>query len=74
MPAEIAEQAPNLRFTHVFLQAGVGALPAGVAAYLWEQYGAQRPELVIVEPRQADCLYQSARAGEAAATRAAWIR
>ena len=69
LPAEIAEQAPNLRFTHVFLQAGVGALPAGVAAYLWEQYGAQRPELVIVEPRQADCLYQSARAGEAAATR-----
>lgn len=69
LPAEIAEQAPELRFTHVFLQAGVGALPAGVAAYWWEQYGAQRPELVIVEPRQADCLYQSARAGEAAATR-----
>ena len=69
LPAEIAEQAPALRFSHVFLQAGVGALPAGVAAYLWEQYGAQRPDLVIVEPRQADCLYQSARAGEAAATR-----
>ena len=69
LPAEIAEQAPALRFSHVFLQAGVGALPAGVAAYWWEQYGAQRPELVIVEPQQADCLLQSARAGEAAATR-----
>lgn len=53
-------------FTHVFLQGGVGALPAGILAHFWEFYGAQRPVGVIVEPVQADCLYQSARVGHAA--------
>jgi len=46
--------------THVFLQGGVGALAAGVASYYWEKYGAHRPKLIVVEPQQADCLYQSA--------------
>jgi len=68
--AEIIEQsgassdAPA--YTHVFLQGGVGGLAAGVASYLWERYGARRPRFVVVEPRQADCLYQSAIAGHAA--------
>ncbi|EAY71269.1 Threonine dehydratase [Burkholderia dolosa AU0158] len=53
-------------FTHVFLQGGVGGLAAGVASYLWEQAGERRPHFVVVEPRQADCLYQSALAGRAA--------
>ncbi|MBV6271506.1 diaminopropionate ammonia-lyase [Alcaligenaceae bacterium CGII-47] len=53
-------------FTHVFLQGGVGALPAGILAHFWEFYGAQRPVGIIVEPVQADCLYQSARVGHAA--------
>ncbi|WP_175714232.1 diaminopropionate ammonia-lyase [Burkholderia ambifaria] len=52
-------------FTHVFLQGGVGGLAAGVASYLWEHAGAQRPHFIVVEPRQADCLYQSALAGRA---------
>ncbi|KVN24841.1 PLP-dependent lyase/thiolase [Burkholderia pyrrocinia] len=52
-------------FTHVFLQGGVGGLAAGVASYLWEHDGARRPHFVVVEPRQADCLYQSALAGRA---------
>lgn len=46
--------------THVILQGGVGALAAGVASYYWERYGADRPCLMVVEPEQADCLYQSA--------------
>ncbi|WP_085726672.1 diaminopropionate ammonia-lyase [Pseudomonas sp. R37(2017)] len=53
-------------FTHVFLQGGVGGLAAGIASYLWEQYGEQRPTFVMVEPRQADCLYQSALLGKPA--------
>ena len=53
-------------FTHVFLQAGVGGLPAGVGSFLWEYYGKNRPRLIVVEPEQADCLYQSACAGRAA--------
>ncbi|KVL33169.1 PLP-dependent lyase/thiolase [Burkholderia territorii] len=52
-------------FTHVFLQGGVGGLAAGVASYLWEHAGARRPHFIVVEPRQADCLYQSALAGRA---------
>lgn len=50
-------------FTHVFVQGGVGGLAAGVASYIWERDGAQRPVLVVVEPTQADCLYQSALIG-----------
>ncbi|GLZ88056.1 diaminopropionate ammonia-lyase [Metapseudomonas resinovorans] len=52
-------------FSHVFLQGGVGGLAAGMASYLWERYGAERPTMIVVEPRQADCLYQSALAGRA---------
>ncbi|KVN03867.1 diaminopropionate ammonia-lyase [Burkholderia diffusa] len=52
-------------FTHVFLQGGVGGLAAGVASYLWEHAGARRPHFIVVEPRQADCLYQSALTGRA---------
>jgi diaminopropionate ammonia-lyase family len=59
---ELREQQA-LPFTHVFLQGGVGGLAAGVAAYLWEQWRAARPAIVVVEPAQADCLLQSARAG-----------
>lgn len=63
--AEIVE-AYDQGFTHVFLQGGVGGLAAGIASYLWELQGVQRPTLVMVEPAQADCLYQSALAGRPA--------
>jgi len=50
--------------THVFLQGGVGGLAAAVVAYLWEALGPQQaPVFIIVEPSQADCLYQSALKG-----------
>jgi diaminopropionate ammonia-lyase len=69
--AELVEQTGALAnepgaFTHVFLQGGVGGLAAGLASYLWEHHGAQRPRFVVVEPRQADCLFQSAVQGRAA--------
>ncbi len=51
-------------YTHVVVQGGVGGLAAGVFSYFWERYGEQRPVFVIVEPEQADCLLQSALAGE----------
>lgn len=70
IPAEIVEQTVGNSltpaFTHVFLQGGVGGMAAGVISYLWEQYGAARPTFVMVEPVQADCLYQSARLGKPA--------
>jgi diaminopropionate ammonia-lyase len=63
LPARAGSGAP---FTHVFLQGGVGGLAAGVMSYFWEVYGGRRPVAVIVEPQQADCLYQSVRQGRAA--------
>ena len=53
-------------WTHVFLQGGVGGLPAGIVSYFWERFGATRPTFIVVEPEQADCLYQSALQGRAA--------
>lgn len=50
--------------THVFVQGGVGGLAAGVLSWYWESRGEHRPVLVVVEPDQAACLYESARAGE----------
>jgi diaminopropionate ammonia-lyase len=70
--AEIIEQSAGDQglpaFTHVFLQGGVGGMAAGIASFLWETYGVHRPHFVVVEPQQADCLYQSALEGRAART------
>lgn len=55
--------------THVFVQAGVGGFAAAVCAYFWERNSAQRPVFVVVEPQQADCLLQSARAGAVVAVK-----
>ncbi len=52
--------------THVFIQGGVGALAGAVASGLWEHYGAKRPRYIVVEPDQAACLLESARAGKPA--------
>mgnify|MGYP000873729770 CR=1 FL=1 len=69
--AEIVEQTgaqPGAAgaFTHVLLQGGVGGLAAGLASYLWEYQGENRPHFIVVEPAQADCLLQSAIQGQAA--------
>lgn len=65
---ELPPAAPDgaAPFTHVFVQGGVGALPGALAAHLMERYGRCRPYLFVVEPQQADCLYQSARQDHAA--------
>lgn len=55
------DQAPP---THAFVQGGVGALPAAVAAHLWQRLGLRRPCFVVVEPERAACLLASARAGK----------
>ena len=55
--------------THVLVQAGVGGFAAAVCAYFWERSAEQRPVFVVVEPERADCLLQSARAGEVVAVK-----
>ncbi|MFA9420202.1 MAG: diaminopropionate ammonia-lyase [Gammaproteobacteria bacterium] len=49
--------------THVFIQGGVGGLASAVCAYFWELWGERRPRFIIVEPENANCLQESARAG-----------
>ena len=67
MVDEALQQLPKgARPTHLFIQAGVGGLPAAVIARLWQRLGPERPSVVIVEPDAADCVYQSALAGKPA--------
>jgi diaminopropionate ammonia-lyase len=49
--------------THVFVQAGVGALAAAICAHFWLHWGVRRPAFVAVEPLRADCIYKSLEAG-----------
>ena len=49
--------------THVFLQGGVGGFPAAVVSYLVESLECP-PIFIVVEPTNADCLFQSAVNGE----------
>lgn len=50
--------------THVFVQAGVGALAAATTGFYSSRFGADRPTTVVVEPAEAQCLLHSARVGD----------
>lgn len=54
----------NVKPTHVFLQAGVGAMAGAVTGFLAGYYGKERPKIAIVEPEGAACIYESARIGD----------
>ena len=58
--AQMGDGAPP---THVFVQGGVGALPAAVCGYLAEAFEAQAPRVIVVEPDGAACLFASGVAG-----------
>ena len=62
---ETVRQLGEVRPTHVFLQAGVGAMSGSFTGFLSSFYGEeQRPVITIVEPNQADCLYRTAEAND----------
>jgi diaminopropionate ammonia-lyase len=64
MAAEITRQLPaGEPPTHVFAQAGVGALAAVIGAYFWMHWRERRPACIVVEPTGADCVYQSLAEG-----------
>jgi len=50
--------------THLFVQAGVGALAASGIAFYHALFGAEAPTCVVVEPSKAACLLASARQGD----------
>ncbi|MBQ7370664.1 MAG: diaminopropionate ammonia-lyase [Blautia sp.] len=65
MAAEATEQLNGEKPTHVFLQAGVGAMSGAICGYFASLYGdEERPVITIVEPDQADCIYQTAKAND----------
>ena len=49
--------------THLFVNAGIGGLSAGVCSNLWARLGPQRPRFITVEPLPSDCLLRAARDG-----------
>ena len=59
MIKEISKQT-NQYITHIFLQAGVGGLAAGVVGGV-AKYFKRIPKIIIVEPDQADCVLQSVK-------------
>lgn len=62
LAVEAVEQMKQMgieRPTHVFLQAGVGAMAGGVLGYLCHEFGSDSLSSVIIEPDNADCIYRS---------------
>ncbi len=64
MGLEAARQLGETAPTHVFLQAGVGAMSGAIAGFLADYYGGDRPRVCIVEPDAADCVFRTAAAGD----------
>ncbi len=50
--------------THIFMQAGVGALAASGIGFYHQLFGEQDPTAVVVEPELAACLYRSIEIGD----------
>ena len=65
MAYEAVNQLKGEKPTHIFLQAGVGAMAGGVAAFFADLYGdEERPIVTIIEPNKADCIYRTAKADD----------
>ena len=60
MAAETENQMKGDRPTHIFLQAGVGSMAGGIAAYYLNRYQEDPPRITIVEPETVACVYLSA--------------
>ncbi|WP_217701853.1 diaminopropionate ammonia-lyase [Thalassospira sp. HF15] len=63
MLSEAVEQMDGDIPTHVLIQGGVGGLASAVTGYFWDLWGEKRPRIIVVEPEQANCLQESAKAG-----------
>ena len=64
MALEAVKQLGEVRPTHIFLQAGVGAMAGAVTGFFSNYYGDSMPKLSIVEPDRADCLFRTAKAAD----------
>jgi len=64
MALEAAEQLGDKVPTHIFLQAGVGAMAGALTAFFADYYKEKKPMIVIVEPHEANCIYKTAAAND----------
>lgn len=64
MALEASEQLNGIKPTHVFLQAGVGALAGAVTAFFADLYKEEKPIITIVEPNKADCIFKTVSAND----------
>ena len=64
MAAETIRQMNRVLPTHIFLQAGVGAMAGGIEAFFMNLADDFLPLVTIVEPEEAACIYQSVLAGD----------
>ncbi len=61
---EAMTQVKDKEFSHVFVQAGVGSLPAAISAFLNNFSFKSRPAFVVVEAKGAPCFLKSIKAGD----------
>ena len=60
MAQEILGQMGGRKPTHVFLQAGVGAMAGGVTSFLMNVFKEDPPIITVAEPSTVACVYMSA--------------
>lgn len=66
MALEAAQQLGDTVPTHIFLQAGVGAMAGAVTGFFSNYYSEKPPKIIIVEPDRASCLFKTAKADDGA--------
>ena len=64
MGLEIARQLDGEKPTHIFLQAGVGAMAGAMAGFFADLCGDAPPVITVVEPHRANCFYRTAGAND----------
>ena len=65
MALEALEQLRDVKPTHIFLQAGVGAMAGALTGFFADLWGDEnRPVITIVEPNKADCILRTAEADD----------
>ena len=65
MGYEIVNQLKGEIPTHIFLQAGVGAMAGAMTGFFSDYYkGDKKPVITILEPDKADCIFRTAAAAD----------
>lgn len=61
---EISDQLTGINPTHIFVGGGGGRLAASIAAFYSIENRFGSPKIVVVEPENSDCIFQSLKNGE----------